>query len=1092
MSITVNDVQDGTNAALTNLANMFPNDGDWSQFINEKLVASGAEEGVIKYVQAQTANMEQNKEKLLADPDKHAENAIVSLMFDWSARGVNAAKDYSMVHLTTTRTWVQGGLTISESISELIHGQRAIAYVDKVTGQYITSTTQMSSSTAIPYGKVLSSLAAPIAWASVLISYKEAITAAWGVAQGTEADALLPFKNYTIASSSLAVAASFAAMGAAPAVAGIFMGGLVAYAVADTWDKLPEIIEQFKLLGKSLAEFWDALGALISETVNDILEATGQLALDILDGVQAIVTDVMNAAGEIWQQEVINAGHLMLNVADLFGIAVNTGSPLVLDLEGNGLNLVAPDSADAVYWDIDANGFRQASGWVGAGMGLLAIDLDQNGTIDNNSELFGNQPQNGLANGFQTLAAYDSNQDGVIDSNDTQFGDLLVWIDANGDGVSQVGELHSLASLNITSINLNYTNVNYTLNGNTVKQESSFVIDGQSRLIADVWFSYSTFNTVYDHDYELSPDLMFLPTQRGYGEIAGLHIAMSQNEDLLDMVAALATKSASDLFASNFDLKEALTDIMYEWAGVTEMDPESRGTALDARMISFLEKLNGFHFGNDPNSIVEGMAGAQMREAWNAVFNMVATHFLAQSGMRDLLGNPFYDLRTDNLSGGYFGEDLALRFTTPFPSSYWLLNDSGFNDVYVFRAGDTPDSFALNIYETVNTTTDAVFLGGIDPENVRLWTDNNGGLFVRYTSGDSFTISASKDSSGASRVGEYVEFIMFDDGTTWDLREGLHLRLPDGSTTAAYGTVYGDIIEGGSGTNHIYGYAGNDTLIGHAGDDYLFGGTGNDTYVFKAGDGLDTIYEYANEGTDTIRLEGIATGDVYMWSTVLYGSAQLVIQYGATDKITVANGSYNSSTGATVGHVEQIIFDDNTVWDLTGGLHMRLPNGSTTAFGTGYDDTIVGGSGNDYIEAGAGNDTLIGGSGSDNLVGGAGDDFLSGGFGSDYLSGGAGADTFHFDITALDSSIDTIADFTLSQGDVIDIRDLLDGAYDPLTDNLADFVKFETFGYSGLRLNVDLDGLGTGHGWTPIANMSGHTSLPDVDTLVANGHLLAA
>jgi Ca2+-binding RTX toxin-like protein len=144
------------------------------------------------------------------------------------------------------------------------------------------------------------------------------------------------------------------------------------------------------------------------------------------------------------------------------------------------------------------------------------------------------------------------------------------------------------------------------------------------------------------------------------------------------------------------------------------------------------------------------------------------------------------------------------------------------------------------------------------------------------------------------------------------------------------------------------------------------------------------------------------------------------------------------------------------------------------------------------IEGGAGNDTLIGGAGSDNLVGGAGDDFLSGGFGSDYLSGGAGADTFHFDTTALDGSIDTIADFTLSQGDVIDIRDLLDGAYDPLTDNLADFVKFETVGYSGLRLSVDLDGLGTSHGWTPIANMSGHTSLPDVDTLVANGHLLAA
>ncbi len=958
------------------------------------------------------------------------------------------------------------------------------------------------------------------------------------------------------------------------------------------------------------------------------------------------MSDIQDAVGEIWQQEVINAGHLMLNVADLFGIAVTTGSPLVLDLEGNGLNLVSQDGPDAVYWDIDSNGFREASGWIGAGMGLLAIDLDQNGVIDNNAELFGNQPQNGLANGFQTLATYDSNNDGVIDSNDSQFGDLLVWVDANGDGISQEGELHSLASLNITSINLNYANVNYVINGNTVKQESSFVMDGQSRMIADVWFSYNTWNTIYDQDYEISLDVAYLPMQRGYGTVASLHIAMSQNEDLLDMVAALATKSASDLFAPNFDLRAALTNIMYEWAGITDMDPTSRGTAMDARMVTFLEKLTGLLFGNDPTTPVAGIAATPAREAWNAAFDMVATHFLAQSGMNDLLGNPYYDLRTDTLSGGHFGEDLSLRFTSPFASGYWALNDSGFNDVYVFRAGDAPHNKSINIYETINTTTDAVFLGGIDPENVRLWTNNNGGLVVRYTDDDSFTISASKDSSGASRVSEYVEFIMFDDGTTWDLREGLYLwntdnrnaglfgsaygdlikggsggeqlygyagndtlignggadnlhggtgddtyvfkagdgldsiyeyagegidtirlegilpedvyiwnhvlvsgtqsqliiqygatdkitvnngtynastgatvghierivfddetvwdltgglllRLPGTGSVTAYGTAHDDTIIGGSGTNHIIGGAGNDTLIGGAGSDQLHGGTGDDTYVFRAGDGFDTIYEYAGEGMDTIRLEGISPDDVYMWNTVLTGGviSHLYIQYGATDKITVNNGTYNASAGATVGPVERIVFDDDTVWDLTGGLVMRLPNGSTTAFGTAYDDTIIGGNGSDHIDGGAGNDTLIGGAGSDNLMGGAGDDFLSGGFGSNYLNGGLGADTFHFDATALDGAsglIDTIADFSMAQGDVIDIRDLLDGAYNPLTDNLADFVKFQATPFAGMRMSVDLDGTGTEHGWTAIANLSGINTLPDVDTLVANGYLLAA
>lgn len=710
--------------------------------------------------------------------------------------------------------------------------------------------------------------------------------------------------------------------------------------------------------------------------------------------------------------------------------------------------------------------------------------------------MFGNQTD-GAANGFQALAAYDTNNDGVIDANDTQFGDLRVWQDTDGDGFSQPDELHTLASLGISSINLNYTNVNYYIEGNHIRQEGTFTINGQTQTIADVWFAFNPTNTIYNHDVEINIDSLFLPMQRGYGTLPDLYIAMSLNEDLFDMVEALAAKSAQDLFSSSFDLKAALTNIMYEWAGVTDMDPTSRGTALDARMVAFLEKFDGTIIGNGPNTIIAGLTVAPIQSAWNYAFTLVATHFLAQSSMKDLLGKPHYDTWTDNLSGGYFGEDLALRFTTPFTTGYWALNDSGFNDVYVFRAGDVPHSHSLNIYETINTTTDAIFLGGIDPANVRLWTNNNGGLVVRYTDDDSFTISASKDNSGASRVSEYVEFIMFDDGTTWDLREGLLLWNTDNRNVGLFGSVYGDFIKGGSGGEQLYGYAGNDTLIGNGGADYLYGGTGDDTYVFKAGDGLDTITEYAGEGIDTIRLEGISPDDVYMWNTVLTGGtiSHLHIQYGATDKITVTNGTYNSSTGATVGPVERIVFDDDTVWDLTGGLVMRLPNGSTTAFGTSYDDTIIGGTGNNHIDGGAGNDTLIGGAGSDNLYGGAGDDFLSGGFGSNYLNGGLGSDTFHFDATALDGAsglIDTIADFSMVQGDVIDIRDLLEGAYNPLTDNLADFVRFQSTPFSGLRMSVDLDGAGTEHGWTAIAHLSGFTALPDVDTLVANGHLLAA
>jgi len=252
-----------------------------------------------------------------------------------------------------------------------------------------------------------------------------------------------------------------------------------------------------------------------------------------------------------------NTGTLAQKVTDDIAASRPNGSPLVLDIAGTGISLTNVDGNDAVYWDINADGFREQSGWVGAGTGLLAIDLNDNGIIDDNSELFGNQID-GAANGFQALAAYDTNNDGVIDANDTQFGDLRVWLDADGDGFSQPDELYTLASLGISSINLNYTSVNYYIEGNHVRQEGTFTINGQTQTIADVWFTFNPTNTIYNHDVEINLNSLFLPMQRGYGTLPDLYIAMSLNEDLFDMVEALAAKSAQDLFSSGFDLKAAL------------------------------------------------------------------------------------------------------------------------------------------------------------------------------------------------------------------------------------------------------------------------------------------------------------------------------------------------------------------------------------------------------------------------------------------------------------------------------------------------------------------------------------------------------
>ena len=69
---------------------------------------------------------------------------------------------------------------------------------------------------------------------------------------------------------------------------------------------------------------------------------------------------------------------------------------------------------------------------------------------------------------------------------------VLVWQDAHRDGFSQESELHTLASLDITSISLSAARLAETeIAGNTVTHEASFTVNGQQHAIVDTWFDYN-------------------------------------------------------------------------------------------------------------------------------------------------------------------------------------------------------------------------------------------------------------------------------------------------------------------------------------------------------------------------------------------------------------------------------------------------------------------------------------------------------------------------------------------------------------------------------------------------------------------------
>ncbi len=137
--------------------------------------------------------------------------------------------------------------------------------------------------------------------------------------------------------------------------------------------------------------------------------------------------------------------------------------PLIIDVEGHGFRLT--NTANGVVFDIRADGRPLRIPWTANDdNAFLVLDRNGNGVIDDGTELFSNvtpQPASTHKNGFLALAEYDKpanggNGDGVIDDKDAIFSQLRLWVDANHDGISQSGELHTLHELGVYSVSLEF------------------------------------------------------------------------------------------------------------------------------------------------------------------------------------------------------------------------------------------------------------------------------------------------------------------------------------------------------------------------------------------------------------------------------------------------------------------------------------------------------------------------------------------------------------------------------------------------------------------------------------------------------------
>ncbi|MCZ6106245.1 hypothetical protein O6B34_09305, partial [Campylobacter ureolyticus] len=602
----------------------------------------------------------------------------------------------------------------------------------------------------------------------------------------------------------------------------------------------------------------------------------------------------------------------------------NEASPIIIDMNKNSITSSAIDSL--THFDHNNDSLREKTAWIDSGDSFLALDKNNNGLIDNGTELFGNHtitdtsypyiPSN-RTNGFEALKLYDDNGDGIINMQDKVFDKLLLWNDINKDGLSQSDELSYLKDSNIAAISLDYKNTNTIENGNTIKQSSKvFFKDGSTTIANDVWFKVDP-SKVVEKEYNFSDEINSLPQIEARGGFSSLRKASSNNENLLNLIKKYETSNTLTP-----DEKKLLAyDIVYEWAGVSSVDKdEIKSYSLTQRDFLIYEKLTNRPFRQGgyettPRPNASAMIQARVTKFKNYVYASLE------------LNTTYKDLNID-IEFMYQDKDGDISY------KFDQLNKSL---IGYYKNNDT-----ISILKLLNTIRTAAYY---KPRYQKELINNLNTLFK-------------------------------DDLKTLNIALGTYVAGLENTDQTLNGNDDNNLIDSKSGNDILRGGKGDDIYkfsIGY-GNDTIYDTEGSNKLLFSKEISYKNISFKREFGSLIIQIKD-NNGNLTNDSITIQNFFDIKNDFGngALSTIEFENGKVISMSDFLNMAIEATKEDDK--------LYLTSSNDEFNALGG--NDTIYGGAGNDIIYGDDGNDFLSGDSGDDTLIGGSGNDTLQGGMGND-------------------------------------------------------------------------------------------------------------